>query len=146
MSTCKKTERGDRKRYEGVQRGNVALEERQRSAVQFLADWILISMTLKPCVWQEKGNMTNNNPWSRKINTHFSEDWSIEWFILPLWIFHLRLKCQWLSRWKEKGCLRQRERNQRLWPSLYLYHQRQQSKISGTKTHVTLAISVGGAT
>lgn len=31
-------------------------------------------------------------------------------------------------------------------PALFLYPQRQRAKISGTKTHVTLAISVRGAT
>lgn len=46
-----------------------------------------------------------------------------------------------MGKMKERELQRQREEPTRP-PALYLYPQRQQAKISGTKTHVTLAISV----
>lgn len=51
-----------------------------------------------------------------------------------------------MGEMKERELGRQREEPTPPLPALFLYPQRQRAKISGTKTHVTLAISVRGAT
>lgn len=55
-------------------------------------------------------------------------------------MFHLAVEIA-MGKMKERELWRQRE-GLTPPPTLYLYLQRQQAKISGTKTHVTLAISV----